>query len=284
MNKLDDSDSYIFDMEDEPFGYTPFEKDEVEHFNDTFGIFTTPNNKSYSLEKFVDEQSSYFLNDEIFATCPELFYNQNSLTHDSSKDISIFDASAAKVSINELNKKYFPTNSICTNQTENKTYKHSKRKLQSDGIRKKIMSNFLNRSTRNKLNEILYHHYQSNLKKLKKLKLAIVTKVDSATIKQLLEKTILELYLQDGSDHNLRIIFNTINENPQFRDFLNMTFEQAFVKYIGSAAYMNDLENLKLKETEEYIKEYDDHARNFITYYKYVNPYQRRNSSKRVSE
>ena len=170
-----------------------------------------------------------------------------------------------------------PTNSsiIGTSNSNDKNSENSKgkksktRKLKFDGIHKKIMRNFLNVATLSKLNEILFNFFSSNVKKMKKLKQTLITKIDIISIKSLLKKSLLEIFVMDNRKHNIKIIYSTLNECSRFRDFMNQTFEQAYGHYMASTAYIADLKRIKSIEDEAYCKQYDRLAKGFIDYYKY---------------
>lgn len=143
-------------------------------------------------------------------------------------------------------------------------------KIRTDGIRKKIMSNFLNKATRCKLNEILKANF-CNLK-IKKFKFSFITKVDLYSVKNVLKKTLLEIYLMDNNDNNVKVICKKYNEIKNFKMFLNQTFEQAYENYLSSCLYSLQIDLLKLRESSIYINEYKRQSVDFLKYYKSYKP------------
>jgi hypothetical protein len=154
--------------------------------------------------------------------------------------------------------------SIDNNSEYSKEKKNKKRKLKFDRIHKKIMRNFLNVSTLLKLNEMLYNFHSSDVKKMKKLKQKLITKIDIVSIKLLLKKSLLEIFQTDNRKHNLKIIHSTLNGCSMFRLFMEQTFEQAYRHYIASSAYKYDLERIKTIEDEAYFYKYDRLAKCFF--------------------
>jgi hypothetical protein len=100
----------------------------------------------------------------------------------------------------------------------------SLRKLQSDAIKKKIMRNFLNRSTLKILNDILLHE---NIPiRLRKLNRFLINTIDTKTIKTLLSKSIRQIFEIDNFGMNLNIIKEEANNIPIFQNMLSQTFEE----------------------------------------------------------
>jgi hypothetical protein len=143
----------------------------------------------------------------------------------------------------------------------------SRRKLQGDAIRKKIMSNFLNNSTLNKLNQIIENEYCSDNFKLIKLKQEIVTKIDTKTIKEIIHKPLLQIFLSDGNSFNRKIIIRMMKINDIFLKIMSTTFYDAYELYYVSRAYKNDLKRIKMKESVEYVQKYEQFSKKFTNFY-----------------
>jgi hypothetical protein len=228
------------------------------------------NTCDYSFGKIGEDKLTYLVDEETnketnntFKNTPETI-NRGSIC-DNSHTCS-FPGNNSKVSYDK--KKLFELL---------KTKIISKRKLQSDTIRNKIMSNFLNISTRRKLNEMISIEY-FNFVKLQKINQQFMTKIDGETMRNILDKTLFQIFLQNSNSHNLKVIFNMMKINPFFSHFMNMTLEEAFEKYIGSYSYFSDLKKLKTRETKDYVQAYEKEISNFICCIKSKVPNERKNS------
>jgi hypothetical protein len=150
--------------------------------------------------------------------------------------------------------------------------KNSRRKLQSDGIRKKIMSNFLNRSTRKILNGLLATENTESKLVLNKLRHEIINKVNTEFIKSLISKTIREIFEIDNNERNLKIINEDAKDNSLFQNMLDINFEDAFNHYIKSEEYKYDMRRIQVKESKDYFIAYKKNVEDFIDYYKNRKP------------
>jgi L-fucose mutarotase/ribose pyranase (RbsD/FucU family) len=141
------------------------------------------------------------------------------------------------------------------------------------------MSNFLNRFTRKCINDQLsLLKPEDNNYRLRKLKQRYITKVDTASIKSLMNKTILQIFQLDAQEDNITII-NEAMHSEDFRNIINHTFTEKLDIYLLSEEYARDVKSIKIKESLVYVREYEKQAKSFINYYKIKKPNKKTNQS-----
>jgi hypothetical protein len=156
-------------------------------------------------------------------------------------------------------------------------------KFRADAIRKKIMSNFLNKSSRIIINKILNLEFPSERFKIRKLKHKLVTKVNTLSIRNLLTKTIFDIYILDNNTNSLRILKNCMEKSPRLRNLLLMKFEEAYDMYLKSASYLLDVKIIQKIYGESYMNEYDHISKNFLIYYRNKEPNKQKHPRKKSS-
>ena len=153
------------------------------------------------------------------------------------------------------------------------------RKEDKDDIRVKIKRAFYNISLRNKLNNKLksigskkyfekfpkYFASDPNKKRNKEIL--------NMTLNQIFEKKELYNYEDDCGKtkylHNLKTVQNEeIKKNEEFQKILNKTFRELFEEYINSDEFkIDEINRLKKKNGDEYIKKYKELAENLIEFF-----------------
>jgi hypothetical protein len=153
------------------------------------------------------------------------------------------------------------------------------RKEDKDDIRVKIKRAFYNISLRNKLNNKLksigskkyfekfpkYFASDPNKKRNKEIL--------NMTLNQIFEKKELYNYEDDCGKtkylHNLKTVQNEeIKKNEEFQKILNKTFRELFEEYINSDEFkIDEINRLKKKNRDEYIKKYKELAENLIEFF-----------------
>ena len=153
------------------------------------------------------------------------------------------------------------------------------RKEDKDDIRVKIKRAFYNISLRNKLNNKLKSigskkyfekfpkHFASDPNKKRNKEIL------NMTLNQIFEKKELYNYEDDCGKtkylHNLKTVQNEeIKKNEQFQKILNKTFRELFEEYINSDEFkIDEINRLKKKNGDEYIKKYKELAENLIEFF-----------------
>ena len=153
------------------------------------------------------------------------------------------------------------------------------RKEDKDDIRVKIKRAFYNISLRNKLNNKLksigskkyfekfpkYFASDPNKKRNKEIL--------NMTLNQIFAKKELYNYEDDCGKtkylHNLKTVQNEeIKKNEEFQKILNKTFRELFEEYINSDEFkIDEINRLKKKNRDEYIKKYKELAENLIEFF-----------------
>ena len=153
------------------------------------------------------------------------------------------------------------------------------RKEDKDDIRVKIKRAFYNISLRNKLNNKLksigskkyfekfpkYFASDPNKKRNKEIL--------NMTLNQIFEKKELYNYEDDCGKtkylYNLKTVKNEeIKKNEEFQKILNKTFRELYEEYINSDEFIIDeINRLKKKNGDEYIKKYKELAENLIEFF-----------------
>ena len=153
------------------------------------------------------------------------------------------------------------------------------RKEDKDDIRVKIKRAFYNISLRNKLNNKLksigskkyfekfpkYFASDPNKKRNKEIL--------NMTLNQIFAKKELYNYEDDCGKtkylHNLKTVQNEeIKKNEEFQKILNKTFRELFEEYINSDEFkIDEINRLKKKNGDEYIKKYKELAENLIEFF-----------------
>ena len=153
------------------------------------------------------------------------------------------------------------------------------RKEDKDDIRVKIKRAFYNISLRNKLNNKLksigskkyfekfpkYFASDPNKKRNKEIL--------NMTLNQIFEKKELYNYEDDCGKtkylHNLKTVQNEeIKKNEEFQKILNKTFRELYEEYINSDEFkIDEINRLKKKNGDEYIKKYKELAENLIEFF-----------------
>ena len=153
------------------------------------------------------------------------------------------------------------------------------RKEDKDDIRVKIKRAFYNISLRNKLNNKLKSigskkyfekfpkHFASDPNKKRNKEIL------NMTLNQIFEKKELYNYEDDCGKtkylHNLKTVQNEeIKKNEEFQKILNKTFRELFEEYINSDEFkIDEINRLKKKNGDEYIKKYKELAENLIEFF-----------------
>ena len=153
------------------------------------------------------------------------------------------------------------------------------RKEDKDDIRVKIKRAFYNISLRNKLNNKLKSigskkyfekfpkHFASDPNKKRNKEIL------NMTLNQIFEKKELYNYEDDCGKtkylHNLKTVQNEeIKKNEEFQKILNKTFRELFEEYINSDEFkIDEINRLKKKNRDEYIKKYKELAENLIEFF-----------------
>ena len=153
------------------------------------------------------------------------------------------------------------------------------RKEDKDDIRVKIKRAFYNISLRNKLNNKLksigskkyfekfpkYFASDPNKKRNKEIL--------NMTLNQIFAKKELYNYEDDCGKtkylHNLKTVQNEeIKKNEEFQKILNKTFRELYEEYINSDEFkIDEINRLKKKNGDEYIKKYKELAENLIEFF-----------------
>ena len=153
------------------------------------------------------------------------------------------------------------------------------RKEDKDDIRVKIKRAFYNISLRNKLNNKLksigskkyfekfpkYFASDPNKKRNKEIL--------NMTLNQIFAKKELYNYEDDCGKtkylHNLKTVKNEeIKKNEEFQKILNKTFRELYEEYINSDEFkIDEINRLKKKNGDEYIKKYKELAENLIEFF-----------------
>jgi hypothetical protein len=153
------------------------------------------------------------------------------------------------------------------------------RKEDKDDIRVKIKRAFYNISLRNKLNNKLksigskkyfekfpkYFASDPNKKRNKEIL--------NMTLNQIFAKKELYNYEDDCGKtkylHNLKTVQNEeIKKNEEFQKILNKTFRELYEEYINSDEFkIDEINRLKKKNRDEYIKKYKELAENLIEFF-----------------
>ena len=153
------------------------------------------------------------------------------------------------------------------------------RKEDKDDIRVKIKRAFYNISLRNKLNNKLKSigskkyfekfpkHFASDPNKKRNKEIL------NMTLNQIFEKKELYNYEDDCGKkkylHNLKTVQNEeIKKNEEFQKILNKTFRELYEEYINSDEFkIDEINRLKKKNGDEYIKKYKELAENLIEFF-----------------
>ena len=154
---------------------------------------------------------------------------------------------------------------ISQNSTNSNSQPAYKRSYQ---VGKKILRNFLNESLRRILNTFLKEEKSDIVRYLKKFKPATVYNLNTKKIKNIMSKTIREIFEMDGDAENLKVLNVHAANNEKFQSFVSLPFEDAFVYYLGSEEFLINKNKLTGKYDNEYVMEYDYYARNFLERYK----------------
>ena len=230
----------------------------------------SPSNSLVSLSSMIDQNpmaSGYELSN-IFPNVPinsnKQIYSvsssgpSNSVTKDESKPI----LDKEKEKVNLIGKK-----------------RRRARKEDKDDIRVKIKRAFYNISLRNKLNNKLKSigskkyfekfpkHFASDPNKKRNKGIL------NMTLNQIFEKKELYNYEDDCGKtkylHNLKTVQNEeIKKNEEFQKILNKTFHELYEEYINSDEFkIDEINRLKKKNGDEYIKKYKELAENLIEFF-----------------
>ena len=153
------------------------------------------------------------------------------------------------------------------------------RKEDKDDIRVKIKRAFYNISLRNKLNNKLKSigskkyfekfpkHFASDPNKKRNKEIL------NMTLNQIFAKKELYNYEDDCGKtkylHNLKTVQNEeIKKNEEFQKILNKTFRELYEEYINSDEFkIDEINRLKKKNGDEYIKKYKELAENLIEFF-----------------
>jgi hypothetical protein len=117
MNSLNDSNTYIFDMDNDPLSFTPLINDNIFKFHDST-VFI--NAKEVILDKFGEVKLSNSLNQEYIGLCQEINTRQNSMPqHTCCIDFSAIKPRSAKTLSDDLTKTTFIKHSSTSSIKEN---------------------------------------------------------------------------------------------------------------------------------------------------------------------
>lgn len=146
----------------------------------------------------------------------------------------------------------------------NKSANKELRKFKTDSIHKKIKVNIL-KYIKDYIVEIVPH------KKIPNLSQDIVTNVNISFNKELLEKKIIDIYVEDFEKNNseaLSGIIEAIKHKPDFNEVMNMKLKDYIVeKYWKSDFHRNKLKRIFDFERREYFLTYVNLDRDFINYF-----------------
>lgn len=153
------------------------------------------------------------------------------------------------------------------------------RKMLPDSLRKKIKTHF-HHYLINYFNKLIVDYYKFKKYVIQKINKEKTLKVSIDYCSRLLKLTMKELFSSEIStkctrkkaDHNQRII-QILEQKADFISFLNKSYEEMFVEYRKSKAFMSDVLKLKQKFGTYYYKLFIMIADDFINYYKKEKPF-----------
>lgn len=157
----------------------------------------------------------------------------------------------------------------------------SNRKLKSDGIRKKIKVNF-HEATRKFLNHLISTFYPDDNKMyLEKLSQNFLTSINIKVNKDLLNKTLYDIYEEDLKNNYLHAernfeIIQICLENEIIREVLFSKYIYLFKNYLNSKNYLQDIHKIMEREDKTYVERYIIHANEYIDYFMSKNPNKRK--------
>jgi hypothetical protein len=157
------------------------------------------------------------------------------------------------------------------NDIKNKDYTCPKKSDYETG--KKVMRNFLNISSKRILDQLLKSDEKTTDLILKKFNAIMVYNLNTNKMKSYISKTLKELYELDNNPSNIKIINELAKDNIEFQNYINKKFEVAYLEYLESSEYDLDMSKLEIKKGKRYMKEYSEHVRNFLNYYRNKIPY-----------
>ena len=153
------------------------------------------------------------------------------------------------------------------------------RKDNWDNIRKKIKRGFFNNALINKLNDKLKnmgiikyfakfpHHFLNDVNKNRNKEIL------NMTLREIFENK--ELFVSENKEdlssfsHNLKVVeSDEIKENKEFKVILNKSFGELYKEYINSDEFkIIEINRLKKKNDDEYIKKYIYLAKHLIEFF-----------------
>ena len=168
-------------------------------------------------------------------------------------------------------------------KVNNKKRKNNKRKDNSDNIRKKIKSRFI-KALKNAINEKL--KWGGSLYFFNLLPQIFIINLSKEVNKSVLDLTIKEIFSKNFCNnkkkkkadinkynHNLVVLKYLENkkdicEKSQFNIIKDMKYSDIYKEYLISKEFEKEISTLiEQKESEKYIKDYINNARNFLNYF-----------------
>jgi hypothetical protein len=147
-----------------------------------------------------------------------------------------------------------------------KTYlgmKTNVRKTQIDSVLKKSKSKFFK-----SIHQVLKKCIRC---KIERLPQNFITNIKIDCNKNYLSKSILQMYQAHGALKNLESLIEQNLVRPEnktlLKEFLNLTFKEAFELYTKSEQYLRDYQNIRDKEDDNFAILFDYSSKIFIDYF-----------------
>ena len=141
------------------------------------------------------------------------------------------------------------------------------RKLEFDSLLKRLKAKFFKT-----INECLKKCLKQELK-IKRLSQKFITDIKISSNKKILNYSIEQIYSLNNinmSYYYLKSKENILEDKFQIlKEFLSITFTEAYNMYYESNQYYKDCENIKYQESEKFFELFKYTSENFIKYYKH---------------
>jgi len=162
---------------------------------------------------------------------------------------------------------------------------------------KKIKTKFVHNFIIKKANGLL-ETINSKEKKIIKLSQGVMSPIDLKTQKRLCDTTLYTIFTEDeGNKKNIHNYNKKILEkyckqqtdslSPELKEFkylFSLTYAQAYALYKKSPQYDRDLEEVKMKDGEDYHFSYKNYADDFIFYFIQHTPNERKKAENKRKE
>jgi hypothetical protein len=152
------------------------------------------------------------------------------------------------------------------------SFMYLKKELKLEGFKRKTQIDSLLKKCKSKAFRTIHEALKNCLKvKLARLPQAFITNIKIDFNKKYLDKTILDIYKENGVISSVEDYrekdFIIDGKIDVFRNFLSLTFKDVFESYITSKQYIKDYHHIKDREGEGFAILFNFISKIFVAYY-----------------